>query len=82
MISSQQPGAVDAAPRLKLVVDRSACCAYGLCADICPEVYKLDENGIVYVEEELVPPGLEVRAREGAESCPQGAIEVIAVTQV
>ena len=69
--------AVDAAvPSLKLVVDRSACCAYGLCAEICPELYQLDENGIVVLQHEIVPAGLEARAREGAESCPQGAIEV------
>ncbi|MHC8380537.1 ferredoxin [Pseudomonas sp. LB3P14] len=71
-----QPAVDTAAPRLKLVVDRSACCAYGLCAEICPELYQLDENGIVVLQQEIVPPGLEARAREGAESCPQGAIEV------
>ncbi|MCI0996992.1 ferredoxin [Pseudomonas corrugata] len=80
METSLQPGAASAAPRLKLVVDRSACCAYGLCAEICPEIYKLDDNGIVYVEQELVPLQLEGRAREGAESCPQGAIEVLELT--
>ena len=52
--------------RIKVVVNKNACCAYGLCAEICPEVYKLDANGIAYVEEELVPEGLEELAREGA----------------
>lgn len=57
--------------RFRVVIDRRACCGYGLCAEICPEVYKLDANGIVYVEQERIPEGLEDRAREGAEACPQ-----------
>jgi len=66
--------------RIKVIVNKSACCAYGLCAEICPEVYKLDENGIAYVEEELVPEGLEEMAREGAAACPQLAIAVVELT--
>ena len=33
--------------KLKVVIDKPACCGYGICAEICPDVYKLDENGIV-----------------------------------
>ena len=68
-----------ASPRLKVSVDRAACCAYGLCAEVCPEVYKLDENGMVYLENDIVPEGLEEQARDGAMSCPQNAIEVIEI---
>lgn len=64
------------AKRIKAVVDRSACCAYGLCAEICPEIYKLDENGIAYTEDAVVPPELEDRAREGCDACPQMAIHI------
>jgi ferredoxin len=63
--------------RLKVVIDKPACCGYGICAEICPDVYKLDENGIVYVDDEIVPEGLEDSAREGAEACPQAALKVI-----
>lgn len=63
--------------RLKVVIDLPACCGYGICAEICPEVYKLDENGIVYVEDVLVPEGLEESAREGADACPQSALKVV-----
>jgi ferredoxin len=62
--------------RLKIVIDRPACCGYGLCTEICPEVYKLDGNGIVYVDDPLVPEGFEEKAREGAEACPQSALAV------
>ena len=63
--------------RLKVVINKPACCGYGICAEICPDVYKLDENGIVFVEDELVPEGLEGTAREGADACPQSALAVV-----
>ena len=36
----------------------------------------VDDNGIAYVESELVPEGMEELAREGAAACPQLAITV------
>ena len=63
--------------RLKVVIDKPACCGYGICAEICPEVFKLDDNGIVFVDDEIVPEGLEEKAREGAEACPQSALAVV-----
>ena len=63
-------------PTLRVIVDRGRCCGYGLCAQLCPEVYKLDENGLVYVESELVPGGLEEEAREGAAACPAEALVI------
>lgn len=63
--------------RLKVVIDKPACCGYGICAEICPDVYKLDSNGIVFVENEIVPEGLEEQAREGADACPQSALSVV-----
>ncbi|MNN14064.1 Ferredoxin fas2 [compost metagenome] len=60
--------------RLEVVVDRSRCCGYGLCAAICPSIYKLDADGLVYLEGKVVPPELEEEAREGAAACPAEAI--------
>jgi ferredoxin len=62
--------------RLRVVINKPACCGYGICAETCPEVYKLDENGIVYVDDPYVPAELEAKAREGAASCPQSALEI------
>lgn len=62
----------------RVVADRSACCGYGTCVEICPEIYQL-EGGLVVVTTELVPPELLDRAIEGAESCPQAAIVVESV---
>lgn len=64
--------------KFKVVINKPACCGYGVCAEICPDVYKLDENGMVYVENEIVPDGMEVLAKEGADACPQSALKLVA----
>lgn len=62
----------------RVIIERSKCCGYGLCAALCPEIYKLDEGGIAYVDSELVPEELLEAAREGAAACPAEAIVVLA----
>lgn len=62
---------------MRVVADRTACCGYGICAEICPRVYKLDGNGIVQIEDPEVPSELETQAREGADACPQGALKIL-----
>jgi len=41
------------------------------CADVCPELYKIDEQGFAYVESGNRTSGLEAKAREGAAACPR-----------
>jgi ferredoxin len=62
--------------RLKAIADRGACCGYGLCAEICPQVFKLDNNGFVTIAVEIIPADLEAQAREGAAACPQSALAI------
>lgn len=72
MHSENQGGSVT----LRIVADRSRCCGYGLCAALCPEVYKLDAEGLVYVESELLAAEFETAAREGAAACPAEALTI------
>lgn len=60
----------------RVIVERSRCCGYGLCAALCPEVYKLDEGGIVFVDSELIPEEHLEAAREGAAACPAEALRI------
>jgi ferredoxin len=66
---------------LRAFADRSRCCGYGLCVQLCPEVFKTDAAGLVYLESEIVPPGLEEEAAEAAASCPAEALRVAADSQ-
>ena len=61
---------------MKVKVDPSLCCSYQECSRICPEVFKHDQDGVVYVDQEWVPSELEGRVEEAASACPQGAIMV------
>ncbi|MDY0748187.1 ferredoxin [Paucibacter sp. R3-3] len=66
-------------PKFRVIADRSRCCGYGLCAQVCPTVYKLDSDGLVYLEGDVVPAGLEDEAKEGAAACPAEALVVEAI---
>lgn len=62
--------------QFRVVTERSRCCGYGLCAALCPEVYKLDAEGLVYVESDIIPAAYENEAKEGAAACPAEAIMI------
>jgi ferredoxin len=66
-----------AAIRLRVIADRGACCGYGVCAEICPEIYQVDDIGVVRLLSDIVPEGLEVKAKEAAGACPQNALRVV-----
>lgn len=59
---------------VRIGVKRSACNGYGICAELCPEVFKLDQNGIVFIEDPLVPEELATSALEAVGACPQSAL--------
>jgi ferredoxin len=62
--------------RVRVVADVNRCCGYGACKQICPEIYQLGQGGLVTLVTDIVPEGLEDKAIEGAESCPQEAIAI------
>jgi ferredoxin len=61
----------------RVEIDRTKCCGYGLCAALCPEVYKLDGDGIIYIESDQIPDDLLEAATEGAEACPAEVIVIV-----
>lgn len=63
---------------VKVQVDREKCCGYGICAEICPSVYKLDDQGFVFLDSDVVPEGEQDAAQEAADACPELAITVVA----
>jgi ferredoxin len=56
--------------------DRDKCEGHGLCADVAPEVFELDDDAIVVLRHEQVPPELERKAEAGARVCPVAALRV------
>jgi ferredoxin len=66
--------------KLRMVINKERCSAYGLCADKS-SLLKLDENGYSYTESDIVPPNLEASAREAAAECPMSAISIDEVSE-
>jgi ferredoxin len=61
---------------MRITADRERCEGHGLCADVAPEVYELDDEAIVVLLHETVPPELERKAEGGARVCPVAALRV------
>jgi ferredoxin len=59
-----------------LEVDRNKCCGYGTCAELCPEVFSLDENGFVVASMTEIPEALLETADEACYCCPEEAIKI------
>jgi ferredoxin len=61
---------------VKIIADRERCEGHGLCADTAPDVYDLDDDAVVVVLHEDVPPALERKAEAGARVCPVAALRI------
>lgn len=61
---------------MKAKLDRSGCISCGLCAETCPEVFAMADDGIAEVHQENVPKEVEDRATEAQNGCPVLVITV------
>ena len=61
---------------MKAIVDENTCTGCGTCAEICPEVFELQNDLAVNIlgNDKAVPADYEEACREAAESCPVEAI--------
>jgi len=58
----------------RIVIDRSLCSGFGACAELAPEIFELDDGGLVSLRTGTSP---DPAVLEAASDCPMGAIEVI-----
>ena len=61
---------------MRIAADRDRCEGHVLCADTAAEVFDLDDDGVVVLRFEVVPPELERWAEGGARVCPVAALRV------
>ena len=59
---------------MKITVDVSTCVGCGLCESSCPEVFKVEGDGIAHVIAQSCKEGHNLK--EVAESCPVNCINV------
>ncbi len=60
---------------MKAIVDQDTCTGCGLCPDICPNVFELQDDVAAVIVRE-VPEADQDDCREAADSCPVDAITV------
>lgn len=58
---------------MRITIDRSGCIGCGLCAETCPEVFRINEDGEAEV---YAQPNQKIKnaAAEAAENCPVSII--------
>ncbi len=61
---------------MKASIDRDGCISCGLCPTICPEVFRIADDGLAEVYVDEVPKEHEGEAKEAEDGCPVGVIKV------
>ena len=61
---------------MKAVINRDGCIACELCAETCPEVFRMGEDGPAEAYVDEIPNEVEEAAKEAAEACPVEVIEI------
>ena len=64
-----------------LQFDRIRCDGHGLCAELLPEMIRLDEWGYPILEPGPIPEELVVHARQAVTKCPVLAIRMMVAKQ-
>lgn len=76
----EQPRPLGKAMARELILDPTLCAAHGMCADVLPEIFELDEWGYpVMVSGGLrtpVPDELVSAAKRAVRSCPVRALSI------
>ncbi|MCP4632104.1 MAG: ferredoxin [candidate division Zixibacteria bacterium] len=62
---------------MKVKIDRELCSSDGICADLCPEVFEMDDEDIAKVIVDEVPADSEDCVRDAIDSCPEDCIEIV-----
>jgi ferredoxin len=62
---------------MKIVLDPLRCDAHGVCVDVCPEVFALDDDeDVVRVLDEQPAESLRASVTQAARKCPKAAITI------
>jgi len=61
----------------KVTVDKDACIGCGLCADTCPDVFSLGDDGKADVKSQEAARANLSCVKDAASTCPTEAIKVV-----
>ena len=61
---------------MRVEVDRDACEANAVCQGLVPEVFEVDDEDVLHIKVEDVPPELADSVRHAVRSCPKAALSL------
>ena len=61
---------------MKASIDRPNCISCEVCAETCPEVFRMADDGFAEVYTDPVPPEVEDKALEAEADCPASVISI------
>ncbi len=61
---------------MRVIVDRDACEANGVCAGLVPEAFELDDEDELHIKLEVIPGNLADSVRHAVKSCPKAALSL------
>jgi ferredoxin len=61
---------------VKATVDETLCSGCGVCEEVAPDVFTMNDAGLVDVKVNPIPDDLLASAQEAADGCPSGAIVI------
>lgn len=62
---------------MKVVVDYDLCESNAVCMDVCPEVFKVDDDDMLQILNETPGEDLRSRVEEAVRLCPRQAISLL-----
>jgi ferredoxin len=62
---------------MRIKVETGQCIGAGNCNALAPQIFGLDDDGIVNLLDASPPAGMESHVREAAQNCPSRSISVV-----
>jgi ferredoxin len=62
---------------MKIVIDYDLCEANAVCMDVCPEVFRVEEDDTLTVLIPSPPESLRAKVEEAVRLCPRQAISLV-----
>jgi ferredoxin len=61
----------------RIVFDRSKCATMGLCEMVAPDVFHIDDDGVMTVQTEIIDADRRTAMEEVAMGCPTQSLRVV-----